>query len=372
MIMTVQPLVGILCSAGPLELDWPELDFARRLVLLAQKRKMVAFLTTPRDLDFTDHFAIGYIVKSEAENTWYMEQFPFPRVIYNRVGMLIEDEDQAKYGYLFSEFFPAEDKIHIFNCAWLNKWNVYQILRTVAGLKVNIPATDRFTLETLAEFLNRFSRVYIKPQEGSQGKGIIRVTKWPDVYFCEFHTDCGKRRSQVCNDLGQIKELLLPNEDYLVQQGVQLASINGRIVDFRVHVIKNGYGEWEAVAAVGRRAPRQGVMTHGWCGGSYELAEGLMQQLFSDRASAYFSDLNQAALAIARYLDSRLPQALAELGLDLGLDQDGAPWLLEVNERPNRILLRLVDKQAEERLASLLLDYCGYLAAAKAAPSSYE
>lgn len=105
MIMTVQPLVGILCSAGPLELDWPELDFARRLVLLAQKRKMVAFLTTPRDLDFTDHFAIGYIVKSEAENTWYMEQFPFPRVIYNRVGMLIEDEDQAKYGYLFSEFF---------------------------------------------------------------------------------------------------------------------------------------------------------------------------------------------------------------------------------------------------------------------------
>ena len=368
MIMTVQPLVGILCSAGPLELDWPELDFARRLVLLAQERGMVAFLTTPRDLDFADCSATGYIIKSEAENTWYMDRFPFPQVIYNRVGTLLEAEAKEKYSHLFAEFLPSEDKMQIFNHAGLNKWNVHQMLTAVSGLKVNIPATEHFSLEILAEFLNQFCRVYVKPQGASHGQGIIRLTKWPDAYFCELHTDFGKRRSQLYDDLSQITGLLLPNVDYLVQQGVQLASINGRIVDFRVHVIKNGQAAWEAVAAVGRCAPRQGVMTHGWCGGSYVLAQGLLEQLFPNQASTYFSGLNQAALAIARCLDSQLPGALAELGLDLGLDREGQPWLLEVNERPNRILLRLVDRQAEERLAALLLDYCTYLAAAKAAP----
>ncbi len=71
------------------------------------------------------------------------------------------------------------------------------------------------------------------------------------------------------------------------------------------------------------RTQAGGVMTHGWCGGSYVLAQGLLEQLFPNQASTYFSGLNQAALAIARCLDSQLPGALAELGLDLGLDREG-------------------------------------------------
>jgi len=131
--------------------------------------------------------------------------------------------------------------------------------------------------------------------------------------------------------------------------------------------MKNGQAAWEEVAAVDAAHPGRGndpwLVRWILCTGS-----GLLEQLFPNQASTYFSGLNQAALAIARCLDSQLPGALAELGLDLGLDREGQPWLLEVNERPNRILLRLVDRQAEERLAALLLDYCTYLAAAKAAP----
>ena len=75
MIMTVQPLVGILCSP-PLEPDWFELDFARRLVCWPRNAVWWLF-HYPRDLDFADRSATGYII-SQAENTWYMDRFLFP------------------------------------------------------------------------------------------------------------------------------------------------------------------------------------------------------------------------------------------------------------------------------------------------------
>lgn len=357
------PVLAILCSEGPLDLDWPELDFARRLLLLAQERKIVAFLTTPSDLDFTNYSAIGYTILSDSEHTWYMQRFPFPQMIYNRVGILVKEEAHSKYSYLFSAFLPTTGNTHVFNCGWLNKWNVYQKLVEASELKVHIPVTEQFSLEKLAIFLKRYRKVYVKPQSGSYGRGIIRVTKWPDVYFCESHTKQGKKHSQLCSNLEEIVKLLLPEESYLVQQGVDLAALAGRVADFRVHLIKSGREGWEVAGAVGRRASLMGVVTHGWCGGSCEPAETLLAQLFLDQASDCFDSLIQAAVAIACYLDTQLPGTLAELGFDIGFDREGQLWLLEVNDRPNHLLLKLVDKQAEERLASLLLDYCWYLVA---------
>ena len=43
-----------------------------------------------------------------------------------------------------------------------------------------------------------------------------------------------------------------PNQDYLVQQGIALASMEDRPVDFRVHVHKDGEGIWQLVCMAGR------------------------------------------------------------------------------------------------------------------------
>ena len=48
------------------------------------------------------------------------------------------------------------------------------------------------------------------------------------------------------------------------------------------------------------------------------------------------SRLQQAALLIAKGIETHIPAHFGELGIDLAIDASGRVWLLEVNSKPSK------------------------------------
>jgi glutathione synthase/RimK-type ligase-like ATP-grasp enzyme len=62
------------------------------------------------------------------------------------------------------------------------KQNVSKSLLTHQELSQNVPDTRWYSKKTLKTMLDRYKMVYVKPNNGTGGRGIMRVEKLGDGY----------------------------------------------------------------------------------------------------------------------------------------------------------------------------------------------
>jgi len=120
---------------------------------------------------------------------------------------------------------------------------------------------------------------------------------------------------------------------YLIQQGISLARIAGRPIDYRVKVVKNG-NVWEFRSMVGRLA-RPGLFVTNLCKGGTMLScrEGLRKSLPRVNTSAKKAEMRRLTLVCIELMERHFP-GIGELGFDYAVDYSGKIWILEVNTRP--------------------------------------
>lgn len=352
------PLLGILCSGNPAQLHWTELELARYIIRLGQELGIVPYLVSPDSLDIDRKQAFGYTVKDE-DRTWYLEPIPFPAVFYNRVYTLPNPEAVIRYNLLLT--LAEKDELKIYNRSRLDKWRLHQLLQGQSKLEVNVPQTKAYTWSHLVEFSRTYPFVYLKPCSSSLSKGLIRISDHAGEYLCEYYNDIGQKQERLTQDPEEIAAVMEPNQDYLVQQGIDLASIEDRPVDFRVHVHKDGEGIWQLVCMAGRLGALHGVSTRPSLGGSREPAPALLGRLFPGKEREYMECLTSAALSLAQYLDTTIETGLGELGIDLGFDSEGRLWLFEANERPSGYHFLAAVLGAYKRQGTFVLEYSRYL-----------
>ena len=352
------PLLGILCSGNPAELHWTELELARGIIRLGQELGIVAYLVSPDSLDIDSKQAFGYTVKDE-DRTWYLKPIPFPAVFYNRVYTLPNPEAVNRYNLLLT--LAEKEELKIYNRSRLDKWRLHQLLQGQSKLEVNVPQTKAYTWSHLVEFSRTYPFVYLKPCSSSLSKGLIRISDHAGEYLCEYYNDIGQKQERLTQDPEEIAAVMEPNQDYLVQQGIDLASIEDRPVDFRVHVHKDGEGIWQLVCMAGRLGALHGVSTRPSLGGSREPAPALLGRLFPGKEREYMECLTSAALSLAQYLDTTIETGLGELGIDLGFDSEGRLWLFEANERPSGYHFLAAVLGAYKRQGTFVLEYSRYL-----------
>lgn len=156
-------------------------------------------------------------------------------------------------------------------------------------------------------------------------------------------------------------ERLAPGSRFLVQQGLDLACWHGRRFDFRYMVQRGAGGDWQCTAAVARVAAPGAVLTHIRHGATPMDPEAVLVEVFSpSRGAELARELAQAALLVAAALDRGFAH-LADLGLDLAVDQGGRLWLLECNGGPD-LGIFAHDPQAHERIHRAPVEYAAWLA----------
>ncbi|WP_028546531.1 YheC/YheD family protein [Paenibacillus taiwanensis] len=232
---------------------------------------------------------------------------------------------------------------HVFS-----KWKKSQALQN-CSLKRYIPETARYNYSRLEEMLGRHKMVYVKPDTGTHGKGVMRAKKRADTSF-QLSEGVSSYSFHSLDLLHNKIRLRIGKRKYLVQQGIHMLSHKGRKFDLRVLVQKNLNNQWEAMSIFGRKAAAHKIVTNVSNGGKMETLSTLMSPHMSKSSIRQLrTELNQMGLAVGRQL-SKNYKGLKELGLDIAIDKSMRPWILEVNTRPAIYVYRTFNPAAYRRI----------------------
>ncbi|MBR2563855.1 MAG: YheC/YheD family protein [Paenibacillus sp.] len=212
-----------------------------------------------------------------------------------------------------------------------SKWRKTAALMKYPVAAVHIPQTKTFNSRNLLYMLQRHGMVFIKPIVGGGGYGVIRVSRSGNVYR---YTHMQVNRSftsfrQMYRSLVRVKA----RRKYLIQQGIHLASIDGRPVDYRVKVVKTEHG-WVFRSLVGRLARPGLCVTNLSKGGTMLSGKKALALSLPHVANRYKrQEMRSLTLNCTHIMESQFP-GIGQLGFDYGLDHSGRIWILEVNTRP--------------------------------------
>lgn len=207
-------------------------------------------------------------------------------------------------------------------------------------LRDYLPATRAFTPEKLWEYVEDYEKVMLKPSGGGGGAGIIQLTdKGKNRYL--IHAGSAKRIVQGrAKAVDYVKSLFRP-KPYLLQPHIPLGRINGRPFDVRVMVQrKNKKNPWVVTGWVAKLAGPGFVVTNVARSRGKVLPLQTALRLSNVSAPSNIQEeITQVALAAANALGDAYP-TLRGIGLDLGIDVEGKPWIIEANFRPSLALFR--------------------------------
>lgn len=214
-----------------------------------------------------------------------------------------------------------------------SKWVKTSVLRQDGRVARYIPETRIFSPENLAAMLARYGRVVMKPVVGTGGQGVLMIIKSGASYTIR-HRRKTSRYHSFAGLLAGVRAIRRRKRAYLIQRGIQLATIRGRPIDYRVKMVKEK-GRWVTRAMVGRLA-NPGMFVTNLCRGGTMLSssEGIRRSLSGKVVRTKKNEMRNVTRIGIELLERHFP-GVGELGFDYGIDRSGHLWIFEVNTRPH-------------------------------------
>ncbi len=224
----------------------------------------------------------------------------------------------------------------------------------------HVPETKRMSRDTVQEMLLRYGMIYVKPVTGTFGLGVIRVEWHPGKVFpYRFQSATRKYRFRSFDAMYRKLLLVKRKRSYLAQQGIELLKHNNRRFDFRVMVQRNPYSVWETTGIIGRLAHPRKIVTNYHSGGKPMSLDALIREHVNESTSLdeIKQQLDSLGVEVARTLELAFPK-IQEIGIDVAIDTDLKPWILEVNTMPDPYLFRkLNDPDVFRRIYNYAVAY---------------
>lgn len=345
--------VGIMVCEKPLSSPFANQQFYSRLCRIGLKLGIVVFVFFPESLRLEETSVEGYTYSSE-QGGWRAGKFPLPQVIYDRC--FFHNKLNYKQYRDCIQRLKQRPEILLLGYGLKGKWQVHQMLMCHMSLREFLPDTKRLaSWSGLRDDLFRRGELFLKPEAGSQGKGVLRVTLTEGCYRVSGRNRRNDIIGRTFTSERSFHEWLTAftaGRPYLIQPYLQLNARNGDPFDVRCLVQKNRKGIWTVTGTAVRRGQHGSVTSNLHGGGVAEdLIPFLSLEFGEERAEQIHCTLQDIATQIPEILEQHHGR-LAELGIDLGIDVHGNVWIIEANSKPGRSAFsRLTDPTA--RIASV-------------------
>ncbi|MFV8827447.1 YheC/YheD family protein [Alkalihalobacterium sp. APHAB7] len=276
--------------------------------------------------------------------------YPLPDVIYVQSEFHFEELQELE------KALPGK----VFNNHFYTKHECTEILSENKHLRPHIPETNSLeNLEDLHFYTKKYNQFYLKPIRGHGGKGIFYVK-----ILGNGKVSCiGKREKEIfdsCSELENWFQHYFQRHKYILQEAIVTKKWKGgKATDIRLNMNKNGNGKWEVSFLVGRIALNKVFVSAGAGNNVLIYIDHFLKQLFSDKGHEVIKkSIIDLGYSICETFDNT-KYNMGDLGIDLGIDNQGKLWIFEVNNLPNPF------HKLKDKSLTLPLEYAYYLSKKK-------
>lgn len=231
-----------------------------------------------------------------------------------------------------------------------SKWLKTKVILNNGSIKPFIPDTQRYNKANLWSMISRYGMVYIKPEIGTYGMGVIKAEMLSPQNFA-YQIEQKRLSFDNFDSFHASLVRLMHKRSYLIQRGIDLLKHNKRRFDIRVMIQLSPNNQWEATGIIGRLGHPKKIVTNYHSGGKPMDVHTLLESHVSlKRRNELIQEMNELGLRIARHMKKKYPY-LKQIGVDIGLDRKMKPWIIEVNAKPDPYIFnQLKDKTMYRRV----------------------
>lgn len=340
----VRPVVGVLVSPrimGKLGGQRPHPRLVSLQTASERKRLTLAFFSIANvNLSAGRIHAIIYNRKT---SRWQFQWLPLPDVVYFRGGSPSHYRNKKQQ---FIAKLKSEGK-HLLNYPSFDKWKVYRILQAHPLLRKYLPHTELLSEPKLKRMLDNKEVVYLKAAKGRKGQKVMKLKRLPDrsywySYYRSYLLSSGelvrKHHSNWSHFYNEIAQFFAGKE-VIMQEAIDVLTIQGRPVDLRAELQRNGQGELEVLAICIRLgAFRSPITTH---------AEAMPFDDFFENRLGYSPNkvrdlkgrLHHILTLVYKAVEAQYG-SYSEMGIDLAIDTSGHIWFIECNSQSTKVSLQ--------------------------------
>lgn len=342
-------------------------NFFRKLSKEAKKLNSYLFVFSPGDIDWANKAINGSIPKNpeDSSSEWKNLTFPFPDVIYDR-GLFPKGPKRARatQARKILRNYPG---LKFFNPAFFGKWKTHKLLSKHEILINHLPDTKLYSSgKDVSQMLRKYGSLYLKPSGGSSGKGIMKlslngqekVLKYR--YLKQVHTLQFKDFEQMNLRLNSV----IGDKRYIVQQAINLSCINECPFDIRVIMQRDINGQWKRTGMAARVAQKGNFLSNIHAGGHAAKITDVLKTIFSSRQQVelILNNIRRVCSLAAAWVSTEGNPLFGEFAIDLGIDQSGMVWIIELNAIPGRSVFRKIKAgEIAKKALARPIEYAYYL-----------
>jgi len=290
---------------------------------VAHYEKVQFYTFTPKDIDYNEMLIKGQFFEN---GEWVSKIIEYPDVIYDRFRL------RGVKGY--SNVYEELDGIPFTNEFYgnsISKLEVYDKFKSTGELDdILIPYEKIDKTGVIFKYIDEYGAVIVKPEVGSFARGVHFISKQDNNNYFMAEGEKEIEHSEI--SLRKYLNELLDKGTFIVQQYINTRTIDGQPFDIRVHMMKGGEGEWSFVDIYPRIGVRYATISVTSKGGYVGRISGFLGRNFPEIQNKKLEQgIKIASTHVTNTFSTLYNESFNEIALDLALDYNGNPYLIEVN-----------------------------------------
>jgi glutathione synthase/RimK-type ligase-like ATP-grasp enzyme len=336
-----------------------ELSYFTKVAAAVISNQREVYRFTPLDIDPSTEMVHGHKY-NESTASWEKDVFPIPSYIYDRC--FYQPNELSKRCQPIVKWLKQRPGTTFLGLGLPNKWEVYEAICDHHPISSYIPTTFQiYNFQQLKRLLKKEKSIIIKPISGSQGNGIFHIRLLANQVTIQTQQR-GQSIEKAFTNLTDFKLFSenLFKETSFIGQRYFLLQKEHRPFDIRILLQKDKNGNWFEQGRGVRIGKEQGLVSNLHNGGEVIPFEELLKAWPPQLSELIQEEILTITEHIPPLLEERFGR-LFELGLDIGVTEDGAVWLLDINSKPGRKVLTTITPSSHVHLSQAPHLYIDFL-----------